>query len=59
MLADTLGTQAMRVEDKMNFAMRERQNATDKLRDKLRESSQLASKNANKLRAKLQSVIWI
>mmetsp|Transcript_71061 Transcript_71061/g.139623 ORF Transcript_71061/g.139623 Transcript_71061/m.139623 type:complete len:368 (-) Transcript_71061:116-1219(-) len=53
-LVDEIGTGAMRVEDDMNVAQKQRQNSMDELRDKLRESSQLASKNANKLQAKLQ-----
>lgn len=53
-LMDDIGTGAMRVEDDMAVAQKQRQNSMDELRDKLRESSQLASKNANRLKAKLQ-----
>jgi len=54
-LVDDIGSSAMHVEDEMNVAQKQRQNAMDELRDMLKESSQLASKNSNKLRSKLQS----
>ena len=49
-----VGTSAMRVEDAMGEAQKQRMNAMDELRDQLRESSQLASKNANRLRSRLE-----
>lgn len=53
-LVEAIGTSAMRVEDDMGAARRQRQNAMDELRDQLKGASELASKNANRLKEKLR-----